>query len=122
MNNNDYNPNNNANKFKSFLASTGGRVLLTVILAILIYGIMFALTATDNEYIALITAVVCGFIGWRALNRITPSVFLWMSWMGWIIYFIIKGLLSVFIGVFIAPFVIGKKISDAVSNSIQNQN
>lgn len=24
--------------------------------------------------------------GWSALNKITPAMFLWMSWVGWLIY------------------------------------
>ena len=37
--------------------------------------------------------------GWSILNRMTPSMFLWLTWVGWIIYFLIKLVLSYIIGV-----------------------
>ena len=41
--------------------------------------------------------------GWAILNRITPSMFLWMSWVGWLIYFGIKLVLAYFIGLIALP-------------------
>ena len=37
--------------------------------------------------------------GWSILNRITPSMFLWLTWVGWLIYFFIKLLLAYTIGI-----------------------
>ena len=37
--------------------------------------------------------------GWQILNRITPSMFLWLSFVGWIIYFLIKLVLAYIIGI-----------------------
>ena len=36
--------------------------------------------------------------GWRALNKITPDIFLFMPLVGWVIYFIIKTVLSLVVG------------------------
>ncbi len=41
--------------------------------------------------------------GWKALNRITPSVFLLLPIIGWVIYFAIKISLSFVLGIFILP-------------------
>ena len=41
--------------------------------------------------------------GWAILNSITPSMFLWMSWVGWLIYFFIKLLLAYVIGLIALP-------------------
>ncbi len=41
--------------------------------------------------------------GWKALNRITPNVFLFLPIIGWVVYFVIKISLSSFIGVFLLP-------------------
>lgn len=37
--------------------------------------------------------------GWVILNRMTPSMFLWLSFVGWIVYFIIKLVLAYIIGI-----------------------
>lgn len=41
--------------------------------------------------------------GWGILNRITPSMFLWLSWIGWIVYFIIKLVIAYCIGLIALP-------------------
>ena len=28
--------------------------------------------------------------GWSFLNKITPAMFVWMSWIGWAVYFLVK--------------------------------
>lgn len=45
--------------------------------------------------------IVCGIpSGWRALDRITPNIFLFLPVVGWVIYYVVKGVLSAFIGIF----------------------
>ena len=41
--------------------------------------------------------------GWKALNRITPNIFLFLPIIGWVIYFVLKIFLSGVIGVFLLP-------------------
>ncbi len=50
------------------------------------------------------------YVGWRTLNSITPSMFLWMSFIGWAIYYTFKLVTSAMIGFWLLPFWIGKKI------------
>ncbi len=97
-----------------FLASAGGRILLTVVFAAIIYGLLIAMLETDNTVVLGIILVVCGYFGWKSLNKITPNLFLWMPLASWAIYYLVKGLLSIIIGAFIAPVWIGKKISSTV--------
>lgn len=97
-----------------FLASVGGRVVLTIVFAAIIYGILIAALQTDNTVVLGIVLLGCGYFGWQSLNKITPNIFLWMPLAGWAIYFLVKGLLSIIVGAFIAPFWIGKKISTVV--------
>ena len=52
--------------------------------------------------------------GWSALNRITPAMFLWMSWVGWLIYFAIKLVVSYFIGLVALPIKLFQWISEIV--------
>ncbi|BBF43864.1 hypothetical protein lbkm_2552 [Lachnospiraceae bacterium KM106-2] len=46
--------------------------------------------------------------GWKALNRITPNVFLWMSGMGWLVYYLTKLFLAIMIGMFALPYTLIK--------------
>lgn len=46
--------------------------------------------------------------GWSILTKITPNMFLFMSWIGWLIYFLTKCLISMFIGMFVTPYKIYK--------------
>jgi len=50
--------------------------------------------------------------GWSILNSITPSMFLWMSWVGWIIYYGIKLVLAYFIGLVALPIKIFKWVTE----------
>lgn len=104
----------NVSPILKFLASIGGRILLTIVCAGILWGILFAMLETDNTVILVIALLCCGFFGWKALARITPDVFLWMPLASWLIYFVVKGLLSIFIGAIVAPFWIGKTISSKV--------
>lgn len=91
-----------ASPFLKFLASVGGRILLTVVFAGIIWGILFAMLETDNNVILAIALLGCGYFGWRALAKITPDVFLWMPIASWLIYYLVKGMLSIMIGAFVA--------------------
>lgn len=104
---------------KMFLSSSAGKAVITAVFAVAVYGILFAVISADAEYVALAICVLCGWFGWKALNKIQPSIFLWMNFFGWIVYFFIKAVLSVLIGVFITPFVLGKKISAAIAASVE---
>ncbi|MGN0523061.1 MAG: hypothetical protein ACI4IG_02185 [Eubacterium sp.] len=51
----------------------------------------------------VVVALISLPVGWKALNKITPSFFLWLPIVGWVIYFCIKGIISFFVGVIIFP-------------------
>lgn len=42
--------------------------------------------------------------GWGALNRVTPNIFLFLPFIGWIIYFAIKLAIATAIGEIILPY------------------
>ncbi len=52
--------------------------------------------------------------GWKALNRITPNIFLFLPIIGWVVYFVIKISLSSFIGVFLLPIRLFIKIRQLI--------
>lgn len=93
---------------------------MTVVLIIVIFGLLMLAINSHMQALAGIAFLVCAIFGWKALNRITPDFFLVMSFAGWAIYFLVKGLLSIFIGVFVAPFQISKMISNAVNDSLNS--
>lgn len=97
-----------------FLASVGGRIVLTIVFAIIIYGLLFVALKSSIPAIMIIVFIFCGYFGWKSLNKITPDLFLWMPLASWAIYYLVKGLISIIIGAFIAPVWLGKKISSVV--------
>lgn len=83
---------------KSLAISTLVGIILMVIC------INNAITQGEPEVIfSSILFLGVGF-GWSALNKITPNIFLFMSWFGWICYFVIKLFLAALIGIFVCPF------------------
>ena len=44
------------------------------------------------------------------LSRVTPQMFLFMSLLGWAIYFLIKGILSLFVGLVSFPLMMIKNV------------
>lgn len=106
--------------FLKFLASVGGRVVLTVVFAAILYSILLALGNTDNTVIFVIICIGCGYFGWQSLNKITPNLFIWMPIGKWVAFYLIKGFLSIVIGVLVAPFWLGKKISSEVMGFVDD--
>ncbi len=107
-----------SNKVKEFFTSFFGRLVITVIGIVVIYGILMAALASNHTAIMVITWVICAVLGWRALNKITPNLFLIGNMNFWIMYFLIKGIIAICIGALIAPFQISKIISDKIAESL----
>lgn len=49
--------------------------------------------------------IACVPYGWKVLNMITPAIFVWMPWIGWVMYIIVKIAASAFVGVFALAFI-----------------
>lgn len=107
--------NNTSNSLKKFFSTSVGRIVLSTILYVILFGIIYALAMTGATFIILFFAVAFTVFGWKALTKITPNIFLIMPVGGWIAYYIIKGSISFFIGLFVAPYVIGKSIAKKIS-------
>lgn len=85
----------------------------------------------DNNLGKIITSIMCGYIfagvpwGWKAITFIQPRMFLFLSGFGWCLYFVIKFILSYFIGLVALPIGIIKlimnfKSAKAKENNISN--
>ena len=79
-------------------------VKIDLIISIICFvaGFVLGLTEQQGLYGAFIWGTIIGGIryGWKVLTFITPSVFLIMPLIGWVIYFVIK----LFIAIMISPF------------------
>lgn len=100
------------NGFVEFLVSPMGKIVLAIVLYAIIFGIEYALISAGVAF--PIIAVVLAYFGWQALDMITPDIFLIMPLSSWLWYWLIKGILSIFIGLFVAPYQIAKMIVRAV--------
>ncbi|MCL2130347.1 MAG: hypothetical protein FWH35_08345 [Treponema sp.] len=60
--------------------------------------------------------------GWKAVTFIQPRMFLFLSFFGWLIYFIIKFALAYFIGIVAFPIGIVKMILSIVSAKKKEEN
>ena len=111
---------NKANGFKNFLISPLGKAIIVLILYFIVMGGLLGILTVlqDASFIIVIFAILFSYFGWQALSKITPRVFLVMPVGGWIVYFVVKGALSFFLGVFVAPYVIAKKIVESIQKSL----
>lgn len=89
--------------------------VVTAILYIIVLGVAALISAkTFDAFIYIVFA----YFGWKTLNRIQSAMFVWMPLIGWVIYFVVKFILSAIIGAFVAPVVIGKGIYNKVESLV----
>lgn len=89
---------------------------------LLIIGFVNLINAFDAEWLAWVGiafSLALAVVGWRALDRITPEIFLVLPAIGWLIYFIVKGVLSVIVGMFGAPYFLAKKVTNVLMPRIE---
>lgn len=106
--------------FKNFLCSSIGKILMIALFYVLFFGVFMLMVGLLDEmaFIAFIYLALFCYFGWKALNVIQPNVFLIMPIGGWIIYYVVKGILSIFIGIFVAPLVIANNITNLIQRSL----
>ena len=91
-----------SNEMKAELLELGKQVAIS--LGLFFIGVML------GENLSQAIIIACIPYGWKVLNRITPNVFLWMPFVGWLIYFIVKAVLAAMIGIFVLPYTLIKCI------------
>lgn len=104
---NNYNESQHAYK-----NSMKGSIAVSIILFIVGFIIPIAAYGEFNIGSSLGMAYcLAGFpYGWRALNKITPDIFLFLPLVGWLIYFGIKAFLAIIVGWIAMPIQIIRKI------------
>ena len=78
-----------------------GKVVVVAV-GLFILGIAFGLDVSKALF------VMCVPYGWGALNKVTPNLFIWMPFIGWVIYFILKLTLAAVVGVFVLAYKVVK--------------
>ena len=94
---------------KDFFIIFGGGAVITFIVLSLLNSQNRDLPIMS--YIMFFYAYSSLVAGWRFLNRITADYFLFLPIIGWLIYFVIKFLISGFLGIFILPYRIYKNVT-----------
>jgi hypothetical protein len=83
-------------ELKNELIGLGKQAAISVGLFVL------GLALFGDESMALIFCFVP--YGWSALNKLTPGVLLCLPFIGWVIFYILKFLLSALVGMFIMAY------------------
>jgi hypothetical protein len=84
--------------------------------------------APDAGIGGIAMAVICGYLmagvfwGWKVISFIQPKMFLFLPIVGWLIYFLIKFLLSYFVGIVAMPIGIARIIMRHVSANAKEKN
>lgn len=91
--------------FKNNLEAEKSKVVKSLVCAgVLALVIFFGGVLGPNGNIVEAFFWACVPFGWIALNRITPNIFLIMPVGGWIVYFLIKLVLSMVVGIVALPY------------------
>ena len=106
-------------KILKFICTKSGKFGLTIALYGIVFAIMALLVGLDLLPVSLVIVLAFSIGGWKALNRIQPTMFLTMSWVGWLFYFLIKFFLSVLIGMFVTPYVVSNKIAGGIQEYVK---
>ena len=89
------------------------------IAALIFGGFMYFLVSDSFELVKFLMYLIgWGGVpyGWNALNKITPSIFLILPLIGWVIYFVIKLMIALYIGWIIFIIRVIKIIRDSSNN------
>ena len=70
----------------------------------------------DMMTYVIFTYIFCGIVpGWKASTRITPNVFLFLPFIGWLLFFVVKLLLSLCLGLVMLPIRTVRNISRLIT-------
>lgn len=112
---------NTYQKMREFILSPVGKWGIIGALYVVILLIVGALIGILQGIGAVIALAIFGYFGFKALNRITPDIFLIMPIGGWVLYFVFKLVLSLIVGIFVTPFVISKYITAYIQRKVEEE-
>lgn len=91
------------------------QVIKNIILMIFLFSMCLWYVPPETPFVS---KLMLGYMvastpwGWGFLNRITPNIFIFLPVIGWILYFMFKLSISMFIGQFILPYKLFMFIKD----------
>ena len=101
-------------------------------IVLFLIGIPFGVYSVAPEDASIFVKIGFGIIsgyfyaaipwGWKAITFLQPKMFLFLSFMGWFIYFLIKFILSVFVGLVALPLGLIKLIVNMISARKKEEN
>ena len=84
---------------------------LTIYIALAIFGAIFGFLTYRRPDMSLVASTIYGALafpmyaaGWKWLNHITDSIVFFATPIGWIIYLLIKLVISAFVGIVALPY------------------
>jgi hypothetical protein len=88
-----------------------------------ILGMLFGIANESFLYGILAGYILAGIPwGWKVVTFIQPKMFLFMSFLGWVCYFLLKLAISGFVGIIALPIGIAKLIFSLVSANKKEKN
>lgn len=102
---------------KRFMKTESGRTVIIALTCLFFYGLLalcYFVFPNEGAAVLSIFSFIFVYWGWKALNMITPNVFLIMPIVGWLIYFGVKLVASLFVGLFIGPYKVGCFLGDKI--------
>jgi hypothetical protein len=87
-----------------------GAVIVGIIFSIKVPGFKAMFLRQPLSAIVFFYLLVSIVTGWRQLNKLTSSYFLFLPLIGWLIYFFVKFYASAFVGLFVTPVRIYKNV------------
>lgn len=99
-------------KFLKHITSKAGKIGVTAMFAAIIWGLFAIALASKIMILTYAIVIICMFFGWKSLKIITINMFSRLNFLGGMIYFMVKGMISAVIGVFVAPIKIASMLSD----------
>lgn len=97
--------------FTNNLKAEKTRLIRSIAVAGIISVILCFFGGSDETDLLGHILLACAPFGWIALNKITPSIFLVMPIIGWVIYFILKAVLAMVVGMVALPYTVIKTIT-----------
>lgn len=85
-------------------------IIKSLVVAAIIAVVVFIIAKDEGAEVPASLLFALAPFGWIALNKITPSFFLFMPIIGWIIYFVFKLFISIMVGMVALPYKVIKSI------------
>ena len=93
-------------------------------IVLFILGIVFGVVAAGSFILGICFGYWFAGVpwGWKAITFIQPRMFLFLSFFGWMVYFLLKFSIASFVGMVVLPISIVKLIVDLASAKKKEQN